>query len=96
MRCLALCFLVFGVSACAPTAEPPAPAPLPTPEELASCGGNLLMDQIGQPADSVDLSAAKEDVRLLPPGSIMTMDHRPRRMNADLDEAGLITRLWCG
>ncbi|MRU14904.1 hypothetical protein FDP25_05605 [Roseovarius sp. A21] len=26
----------------------------------------------------------------------MTMDHRPDRLNVDLDEAGRITRIWCG
>ncbi|WP_425500518.1 I78 family peptidase inhibitor [Roseovarius bejariae] len=24
------------------------------------------------------------------------MDHRPDRLNVDLDEAGRITRIWCG
>ena len=34
--------------------------------------------------------------RILPPGSMMTMDHSPARINFDLDEAGIITRVWCG
>ena len=34
--------------------------------------------------------------RILPPGSAMTMDHSPARVNFDLDDAGNITRVWCG
>ncbi len=96
MRRLALCFLGLGLAACAPAIEPPELPPLPTPEELASCGGDLMLDQIGQPASTADFSAAKDDVRILAPGSIMTMDQGPRRLNVDLDDTGLIARLWCG
>lgn len=34
--------------------------------------------------------------RILEPGSAMTMDHSPARVNFDLNEAGAITRVWCG
>lgn len=39
---------------------------------------------------------AKRPFRILPPGSMMTMDHNPERVNFDLDNAGTITRVWCG
>jgi len=96
MRRLALCFVGLGLAACVPEARTPDLPPQPAPEELASCGGDLMMDQIGQGVDTADLSGTKDDVRILPPGAIMTMDHRPRRLNVDLDDGGLIVRLWCG
>lgn len=41
-------------------------------------------------------SSKERPFRILPPGSAMTMDHNPARVNFDLDEAGTITRIWCG
>ena len=60
------------------------------------CGAQGLAHLVGQPADSFDFGTLDVDVRILPPGSMMTMDHRPDRLNVDLDDAGVITRLWCG
>ena len=34
--------------------------------------------------------------RILPPGSMMTKDYRPERVNFDVTETGVITRIWCG
>lgn len=34
--------------------------------------------------------------RLLPPGAVMTKDHAPDRINLDLDDKGLIRKVWCG
>lgn len=39
---------------------------------------------------------ARRPYRILPPGSAITMDHAPARINFDLDDAGKITRVWCG
>ncbi|MEZ5815032.1 MAG: I78 family peptidase inhibitor [Alphaproteobacteria bacterium] len=42
------------------------------------------------------LKDAKRPYRVLKPGDMMTMDHAPARVNFDLDNAGTITRVWCG
>ncbi len=42
------------------------------------------------------LKGAERPYRVLEPGSAMTMDHAPARVNFDLNEAGAITRIWCG
>lgn len=42
------------------------------------------------------LRASNRPYRVLPPGSMMTMDHSPARVNFDIDERGIITRVWCG
>lgn len=34
--------------------------------------------------------------RLLPPGAIVTQDFAPARVNLDLDDKGVIRRVWCG
>jgi hypothetical protein len=42
------------------------------------------------------LKGAKRPYRVLKPGDMMTMDHAPARVNFDLNDAGTITRVWCG
>jgi len=34
--------------------------------------------------------------RVLSPDSAMTMDFSPSRINFDVDQGGIITRVWCG
>jgi len=84
---------VLALTACTLSTEPGMEKP---DETLAMCGADKLQNQIGQPAASYDFKAVNKDVRILPPGSMMTMDHRPDRLNVELDDAGLVTRLWCG
>lgn len=35
-------------------------------------------------------------LRWLPPGSVVTQDYRENRLNADIDDRGMVTRLRCG
>ncbi|SHL40555.1 Peptidase inhibitor I78 family protein [Roseovarius litoreus] len=67
-----------------------------TPAPPDACGAGALQTLRGQPGEALDGIALEGPVRVLPPGAMMTMDHRPERLNAELDEAGRITRLWCG
>lgn len=58
-----------------------------------------FVEWIGKEVDDDMLQAikdAKRPFRILPPGSMMTMDHSPARVNFDLNDAGKITRVWCG
>lgn len=58
------------------------------------CGASSLSDYVGQPAEALPPRAGP--VRMIPPGSAVTMDYFAGRLNVDLDEDGTITRLWCG
>lgn len=60
------------------------------------CGAQTLQSLVGQPADRFEPSAWTGPVRVIPPNGVMTMDHRPQRLNVDVDTAGDIQRLWCG
>lgn len=53
---------------------------------------------IGQPGEAVekDLNAMGASYRLLPPGSAMTMDYQPDRINVEMNENGVVTRVFCG
>ncbi|WP_294621247.1 I78 family peptidase inhibitor [uncultured Roseovarius sp.] len=79
----------FALAACQPEAETP-------PDMAESCGADALQHLLGEPRSAFDSMSVEAPTRILPPGSAMTMDHRPDRLNVDLDEDGRITRIWCG
>lgn len=84
----ALCGLVLA--GCMTNEAPP---PMPEADE---CGAGGLQQLVGQERAAFDESAIDGPVRVLPPGSAMTMDYRAERLNMELDEEDRITRIWCG
>ncbi|MCZ4352618.1 I78 family peptidase inhibitor [Roseovarius aestuarii] len=61
-----------------------------------ACGAQALSNVLGTPHTDHDFSSPQRPHRIIPPNSAVTMDHRPDRLNVDVDDAGEITRLWCG
>ena len=60
---------------------------------LTSCGADVLQDRVGtQVTDHAFVPGA----RIIPPGTAVTMDHRPDRLNVETDDNGVITRIYCG
>lgn len=43
-----------------------------------------------------DAGNSERPLRILKPGDAYTQDFAPNRVNIDLDEAGIVTRIWCG
>lgn len=75
---------------------PDAPDMVPPPDMAAPpCD---FPQFVGLPADDpkVDEVLKTRAHRLLPPGAMMTQDHSPARINLDLDDKGVIRRVWCG
>jgi len=60
------------------------------------CGAHSRDYLIGQKLSDIDLESLAEIVRPIHPGDMVTMDHRPERLNIDLDEAGIVVALRCG
>ncbi|QGX99606.1 hypothetical protein EI983_15565 [Roseovarius faecimaris] len=89
MRYAILCGLLLA--GCMQTT---APAPAPDPDD--SCGKAMFADLVGEPAANHSFDAAPGDVRVIYPGQAVTMDHRPDRLNVDVNRNGDIGRLWCG
>ena len=79
----------MALAACNPVETPP-------PDLAESCGAEALQHLVGQPQTALEAEAITAPTRILPPGSAMTMDHRPDRLNVELDDTGTIQRLWCG
>ena len=85
-------FAALMLVACAPQGN--GSDDLPPPE--TTCGADKLQHLIGLPYEPRDFEAEGRPLRILPPGSMMTMDHRPNRLNVELDQNSDITRIWCG
>tara|TARA_R110002072_G_scaffold277711_1_gene439447 strand:+ start:438 stop:740 length:303 start_codon:yes stop_codon:yes gene_type:complete len=88
----------FAVSACAVTGRENGEVMLPPDFDTVadSCGAEAREYLIGQPIGEVDLDTLARTIRTIRPGQPITMDHRPDRLNLDLDGDGAIVRLWCG
>ncbi|QYX56176.1 hypothetical protein K1T73_14070 [Roseovarius sp. SCSIO 43702] len=67
-----------------------------TGPEQDACGASQYADRIGTDHEQYDFTAPDRPLRIIPPDSAVTLDHRPERLNVDIDEDGKITRIWCG
>ncbi len=67
-----------------------------TPEapENKGCGSHI--EWIGQKVNNSALRKTGKPFRVLPPNSMMTMDHNPERINVHVDEHGIIEDVKCG
>ncbi len=75
------------------------PARVPPPPQDACGAGQLsrfLGKEVGGVMAEITSAAAGRSIRTIRPGDAVTMDHRPDRLNVELDEQGRIARLRCG
>ena len=82
------------------TAEGVEPEPLPPMPVAEGCGAEQLGSYVGRQATDEVIARIQEwrgknPIRVLKPGSAMTMDYRPNRLNVYLDDAGVITEFKC-
>jgi hypothetical protein len=75
-----------------PVADPPAE----TPAEDA-CGAAAFQHLVGARATAAEGMTAPGPVRVFRTGQPVTMDHRPDRLNIELDARGrTVVRVFCG
>ena len=74
-----------------PQSDVPAP-----PRDVFSDAECSFEEWIGKPVDEAAIKALDRPYRILTPGSMMTMDHAPHRINVEHDDGGTVTRVWCG
>lgn len=97
-RSLTACAML-GLAACSADA-PPAAGPPPAREQ-PDCGAGALGSYIGTPGTDAAIAAIQswrgdKPLRVLKPGSMMTMDYRFDRLNIELDAKGVIKTVRCG
>ncbi len=83
---------LLALAACQ-TEAPVASAPMPEPQ---LCAADQMQSLVGDDISNHPELVRSKDLRILEPGSMVTMDYRADRMNIDTDEAGIITKVYCG
>lgn len=71
----------------------PMPEPLPDGD---ACGAAGLQGFVGQDEAILAATTFVAPVRIIRPGTAVTMDFSPGRLNIELDARGKITRVYCG
>lgn len=75
----------LGLTACAETDTAP-----------DTCGAEAASSFVGAPLPDGAFDDRSAPVRVLPPGSAVTMDYLEERLNVDLDAEGRVLRAYCG
>jgi len=88
--------LLAALTACTPT--PPAGTP---PMAEGNCSAEAATILVGKAysAEAIEkarLASGSKIVRVIRPGMAVTMDYRIDRLNVDLDEKDVVTRVHCG
>jgi hypothetical protein len=86
----------LGLAACAPTEVPPDPGPVVPVEAEDTCGATPFARLIGQDATALERELILRQVRVIRPDMAVTMDYSEGRINFEVDDANLITRIFCG
>ena len=73
-------------------------SPLPSirPPDLMACGAVNLQHLVGQKVEVLEGLNRAGPQRIIRPGQVVTLDFDAARLDVDLDENGVITRIWCG
>lgn len=82
----------------------PRPNPLPDGslvEGIDSCGLSRIGDLVGKPisatlSDDARKRSGARTIRVIRPGTMVTMDFRPDRLNIEVDDKDMVTRFRCG
>lgn len=60
------------------------------------CGTAGFAGLVGQSGQIAGLLVLDHPMRVIRPGDAVTRDYRLDRINFDIDDAGVIARIWCG
>jgi uncharacterized lipoprotein YmbA len=83
--------LVLFLAACASTQAPPATPSLPD-----TCGVGAYTYLIGQPATALERVLIMQEVRIIRPWTMVTMDYRAGRINFKISDQDMIADASCG
>ena len=61
-----------------------------------TCGASVLSGLVGQNRSVLQTMKFATTVRIIEPGMAVTMDYVENRLNIEVDEAGVISRVSCG
>ena len=67
-----------------------------TEPEQNACGAAGMQDLVGQDKAVLATMTFPVGTRVIEPGTAVTEDYRPDRLNIDVDAGDRITGVWCG
>lgn len=81
----------LALAGCEPMGVPVVDQPNPN-----QCGAYDLQYLVGSPDTVLETMRFNKPVRIIAPGSAVTMDYNPDRINFELDRYRMIARVTCG
>lgn len=97
MRSIAVTLIALsGLSACSDAQISPIEKPDKVSTRDTLCGADQQQDLIGKTETALKGISFDGPVRIIHPGTAVTKDYRTNRINFDIDENGIITRIYCG
>ncbi|MEL7211464.1 MAG: I78 family peptidase inhibitor [Pseudomonadota bacterium] len=93
MKKLLLCLPLMACAVGGPTT--PAQPSIPSAAE-DTCNARAQAALIGADRDTLESTLILQPVRIITPGTAVTMDYLPTRLNITLNEAERVERLSCG
>lgn len=104
MKPIAATIIVFlGLCACAPEPEPVPvldPAIDRTPglndKEPDTCHAGNFLFYVGRPVSELQVAVSGRPLRVIAPGALGTQEYSADRIDAFVDDKGLVYRLSCG
>ena len=81
----------LALAGCEPMGAPVVDQPSPN-----QCGAYDLQYLVGSPDTVLETMRFNKPVRIIAPGSAVTMDYNPDRINFELDRYRMISRVTCG
>ena len=67
------------------------------PDPVAdACGASGLQQLVGQPASTLETMRFSQQLRVINPGQMVTMDYLEGRLNIAIDDQDRISRVYCG
>lgn len=90
--------LCLTTAACVPTEPYPGGGggPYPGQDGINQCGALDLQYLVGAPARDLESIRFNKPVRVIYPGTAVTMDYSADRLNFQIDRSGRIQRVTCG
>lgn len=61
-----------------------------------ACGASGMQNLVGRNASALAAMTLPQSTRVIYPGTPVTEDYRPDRLNIDIDQSSRITGVWCG
>lgn len=101
---ISIALSALSLAACAVGPEPYTTGqrePISLRDEGDECGASLVQSFVGIRANTalreeITTRSGARSIRWIEPGMAVTMDYRGDRLNAELDQDGVITAMRCG